>query len=108
VKNSILATAAFQQAVKINPRHAPSWYNLGFIYYSERQYDKARGVLQNLDKLDPALAAKLRSEFKEKLKRGGLGADHIRLYAQCPLGGTESNQLADVFACSWPTGCAML
>jgi tetratricopeptide (TPR) repeat protein len=54
---------AFQPAIKIRPDHVPSWYNLGLTFYLDGQYEKAREVWRTLEKLDDAMAAKLRAQY---------------------------------------------
>ena len=65
--------AEFETAVQLNPKNAEALSDMGSFYVDAPSMmggglDKAEGVAKQLDKLDPARAAKLRAEIAEDRK----------------------------------------
>lgn len=55
-KNWNLAVAAFQQAVKIEPKFPEAWNNMGYCYRRLKQYDKALEAYRQALALKPDFA----------------------------------------------------
>lgn len=55
-KNWNLAVAAFQQAVKVEPKFPEAWNNMGYCYRRLKQYDKALEAYRQALTLKPDFA----------------------------------------------------
>lgn len=51
----------YETAIRLDPRLAPAYYYLGFAFVMAGQGDRARTVCAKLEKVDPALARRLRA-----------------------------------------------
>jgi len=58
--NYVAALDAFNRAISVDKDEAAAWYGLGRTYCLRREYDKAKEILQKLEKLDSERADKLR------------------------------------------------
>jgi tetratricopeptide (TPR) repeat protein len=52
------AIRAYQEALRIQPRYAMAWYDLGKVYCFQGEREKVREIYHTLRKIDPALAVK--------------------------------------------------
>src|SRR5438034_3166474 len=52
-KNWEQAIAAYQQAIRIDPKYAEAWNNMGFCYRKVKQYDKALDAYKQAMALKP-------------------------------------------------------
>jgi Tfp pilus assembly protein PilF len=55
-KNWTLAIAAYQQAVRIEPKFAEAWNNMGYCYRKAKQFDKALDAYKHAIDLKPDFA----------------------------------------------------
>src|SRR5713226_4741306 len=51
------AVAKYQEIIRIAPRLAPAYNNLGGLYFRERQYQKAATVLEQGLKINPGMSS---------------------------------------------------
>lgn len=75
----------YEAAIRHDPGLAPAWYHLGFALVMAGEADRARGLCEKLEKLDAALASRLRTFIelshvdmveKEAGRGGGLRHKH--------------------------------
>jgi len=57
------AIHAYREAARLEPDFARAWYELGVAYLRTGQRDEVSGVLERLEKLDPALAEELKKRL---------------------------------------------
>jgi tetratricopeptide (TPR) repeat protein len=74
----------FETAVQLNPRNAEALSDMGSFYVDAPSMmggglDKAENIARQLDKLDPARAAKLRAEIAEDQKDYGAAERELKL-----------------------------
>lgn len=55
-KNWNLAIAAYQQAVRVEPKFAEAWNNMGYCYRKAKQFDKALDAYKQAISLKPDFA----------------------------------------------------
>jgi len=60
------AINAYRESVRLEPRFAPAWYGLGSVYLQTGRQEELKAVMEQLQKLNPALAEQL-------AKAGGKG-----------------------------------
>jgi tetratricopeptide (TPR) repeat protein len=70
----------YENAIRHDPKLAPAYYYLGFALGMSGEAERARPLADQLEKLDPALAARLRTfldiSHVDKVEKGGAGLQH--------------------------------